>query len=57
MSCKRNQIEEAIARIFTPKSGEPPSDLRTRIKRLLGLDRSTGRKRQSKDPENHLQNG
>ena len=51
MSYKRNQIEEAIARIFDPNCREPPSDLRTRIKRLLELDRSMGRKVRSKDPE------
>jgi cytochrome c553 len=51
MSYKRNQIEEAIARIFDPNSKEPPSELRTRIKRLLELDRSIGRKRRSKDAE------
>jgi hypothetical protein len=51
MSYKRNQIEEAIARIFDPSSQEHPSELRTRIKRLLELDRSIGRKRRSKDPE------
>jgi hypothetical protein len=51
MSYKRNQIEEAIARIFDPDSQEPPSELRTRIKRLLELDRSIGRKVRSKDPE------
>jgi hypothetical protein len=51
MSYKRNQIEEAIARIFDPDSQKPPSELRTRIKRLLELDRSIGRKVRSKDPE------
>ena len=51
MSYKRNQIEEAIARIFTPNCADPSSGLRTRIKRLLDLDRSTGRKPHSKDPE------
>ena len=51
MSYKRNQIEEAIARIFAPNCEKPPSELRTRIKRLLDLDRFTGRKRHSKDPE------
>jgi hypothetical protein len=51
MSYKRNQIEEAIARIFDPNCRKPPSDLRTRIKRLLELDRSMGRKVRSKDPE------
>src|SRR5262245_60598473 len=51
MSYKRNQIEEAIARIFDPNSQKPPSELRTRIKRLLELDRSIGRKVRSKHPE------
>jgi hypothetical protein len=43
MSYKRNQIEEAIARVFAPNCEKPPSELRTRIKRLLELDRSIGR--------------
>jgi hypothetical protein len=43
MSYKRNQIEEAIARIFVAHCEKPPSELRTRIKRLLELDRSIGR--------------
>jgi hypothetical protein len=43
MSYKRNQIEEAIARVFAPNCKKPPSELRTRIKRLLELDRSIGR--------------
>ena len=51
MSYKRNQIEEAIARIVAPNSAEPSSELRTRIKRLLELDRSLGRKPRSKDAE------
>ena len=51
MSYKRNQIEEAIARIVVPNCKEPPSELRTRIKRLLDLDRSIGRKPRSKDAE------
>jgi hypothetical protein len=51
MSYKRNQVEEAIARIFAPNYEKPPSELRTRIKRLLELDRSLGRKRRSKDTE------
>ena len=41
MSYKRNQIEEAI----------DSSELGTRIKRLLELDRSLGRKLRSKDAE------
>jgi hypothetical protein len=51
MSYKRNQIEEAIARIFDPNCEKPPSELRTRIKRLLELDRSIVRKLGSKDAE------
>ena len=51
MSYKRNQIEEAITRIVVPNCEEPPSELRTRIKRLLDLDRSIGRKPRSKDAE------
>ena len=51
VSYKRNQIEEAIGRIFDPNCDKPPSELRTRIKRLLELDRSMGRKVRSKDPE------
>jgi hypothetical protein len=51
MSYKRSQVEEAIARIFVPNCKKPPSELRTRIKRLLELDRSMGRKLRSKHPE------
>jgi len=51
MSYKRNQVEEAIARISVSNYQKPPSELRTRIKRLLELDRSMGRKLRSKDPE------
>jgi hypothetical protein len=47
MSYKCNQVEEAIARI----SPEAPSEFRTRIKRLLELDRSMGRKIRCKDAE------
>ena len=50
MSYKRNQIEEAIARLFDPESEAVPADLRTRIKRLFELDRSLGRSVRSKDP-------
>jgi hypothetical protein len=51
MSYKRNQVEEAIARILIPNCERPPSELRTRIKRLLDLDRSLDRKLRSKDAE------
>ena len=47
MPFKRNQIEMAIARLYDPSCQEPPSELRTRIKRLLELDRSRGRKLRS----------
>jgi hypothetical protein len=51
MPYKRNQVEEAISRIFDPNCEKPLSVLRSRIKRLLELDRSMGRKVRSKDPE------
>jgi hypothetical protein len=51
MSYKRNQIEDAITGISISKYEKPPPELRTRIKRLLELDRSIGRKLRSKDPE------
>src|SRR3954465_11715246 len=51
MAYKRSQVEAAIARIFDPGSNEPASELRTRIKRLLELDRNLGRKLRSKDAE------
>jgi hypothetical protein len=51
MSFKRNQVEEAIARVRVPNSQKPSSELRTRIKRLLELDRSRGRNLRSKDAE------
>ncbi len=51
MRYKRNQLEEAIARVLDLNSQEPPSELRTRIKRLLDLDRSLGRKLRSRDAE------
>jgi hypothetical protein len=48
---KRNQIEEAISRTFEEKSAKPSSELLTRLKRLLEMDRSLGRKAKSTDPE------
>jgi hypothetical protein len=51
MSYKRNQVEEAVARTFNPHCKKPSSELRTRIKRLLELDRSIGRKPRSKNAE------
>jgi hypothetical protein len=51
MAYKRNQIEEAISRVFGEKSANPSSGLRTRVKRLLDLDRSLPRSSRSKRPE------
>jgi hypothetical protein len=48
---KRNQVEEAISRIFGEQSADPSSGLRTRIKRLLDLDRSLPRNSRSNRPE------
>jgi hypothetical protein len=49
MSYKRSQLENAIARILEPGAKAPSIKLRTRIKRLLELDRKLGRKPRSKD--------
>jgi hypothetical protein len=38
---KRNQVEEAISNLLE-RSPEPTSELRTRMKRLLEMDRGTG---------------
>ena len=51
MTYKRNQIEEAIARLVDPNSQDAPSDLRMRIKRLLEIDRVAGRNVRSKNAE------
>ena len=51
MNYKRNQIEEAISRIFGEQSVDPSSGLRTRVKRLLDLDRSLPRSSRSNRPE------
>lgn len=48
---KRNQIEEAISRVFEERSPKPSSELRTRLKRLLEMDRSLGRNARSANPE------
>jgi hypothetical protein len=54
MSYKRNQIEEAIARTFDPNCQEPPSELRTRIKRLLELDPASAGLKMLKRPTLHF---
>ena len=48
---KRNQVEEAIARVLEPGSAKPSSEMRTRLKRLLETDRGLGRSKRSPDPE------
>jgi hypothetical protein len=48
---KRNQLEEAISRALQPDAAKPSADLRTKMKRLLDLDRSQGRNPRSADPE------
>lgn len=40
MLFKRNQVEEAISRAIGERSAEPSSTLKTRLKRLLDVDRN-----------------
>ena len=47
---KRNQIEAAISGVLEPRSPEPTTELRTRLKRLLETDRALGRVPRSNDP-------
>jgi hypothetical protein len=47
---KRNQVEEAISRVFEEPSAKPSSALRTRIKRLLDTDRGLGTNPRANDP-------
>jgi hypothetical protein len=51
MQFKRNQVEEALSRVFGEQSTKPSSELRTRIKRLLDMDRTLGRNVRSANPE------
>lgn len=51
MQYKRNQIEEAIARLVEPGAGKPSAQTRTRLKRLLNTDRGLGRSKRSADSE------
>lgn len=46
---KRNQVEEAISRVMAEIGSKPSSDLQTRLKRLLNLDRTL--KREPRDPD------
>lgn len=48
---KRNQVEEAIGKMFDPNAQEPSPELRMKIKRLLQADRDLGRKKGNPDPE------
>ena len=48
---KRNQVEEAIARVLEPGSSKPSSEMRTQLRRLLETDRGLGRNKQSADLE------
>jgi hypothetical protein len=47
---KRNQVEEAISAIVEPRSNQPSSELRTRLKRLLETDRGLEVETNSDDP-------
>jgi hypothetical protein len=48
---KRNQVEEAVARMFDPNAGKPSPELRMKIKRLLQADRDLGRRKGHSNPE------
>jgi len=47
---KRNQIEEALARVIQPGTATLSSEMAGRVKRLLELDRARGRNKHSQDP-------
>ena len=49
MLYKRNQLEEAFSGLLEPKARQPSSELRTRLKRLLEIDRALGRSPRSND--------
>ena len=48
---KRNQVEESIAQVLEPGSAKPSSEMRTRLKRLLEIDRRLGRNKRSADSQ------
>ncbi len=50
VSYKRNQVEQAIARVLEPRAKKPSTELRTRLKRLLETDRALGRSPRASDP-------
>ncbi len=47
---KRGQLEDALSKLVDPHAKEPTSELCTRIKRLLEVDRSEGIVSRSSDP-------
>jgi hypothetical protein len=47
---KRNQVDEALARVIQPGTATLSSEMAGRVKRLLELDRARGRNKQSRDP-------
>lgn len=50
-SYKRNQVEEAISKLYQPKARKPSMELRTRIKRLLETDRAFGANPRAQDAQ------
>jgi hypothetical protein len=50
---KRNQIEEAISRVLEPQAPKPSTVIRTRVKRLLDIDRELGRGGNDKERESY----
>jgi hypothetical protein len=51
MPYKRNQVEEAILRVFNPGSASRSSEISSQAKRLLNTDRRLGRAKRSANPE------
>ena len=51
MSYKRNQLEDAILRLNDSESGKARTDLLTRMKRLLDMDRALDVRSKADDPE------
>lgn len=49
MRYKRNQLEDAFSRLLEPKARRPSAGLRTRLRRLLEIDRALGRSPRSTD--------
>jgi hypothetical protein len=49
LELKRNQIEEAVSCVLEPQAPTPSTVVRTRVKRLLDIDRELGR--EVNDPE------